>query len=108
MKKKTLTDCLDLAVAVIEQDLKNEQQVSYEAMKVMGYLEDELSSDLCDQLKAMLLGFSRDMQAEIASDMLMFVEDKIMFTTGCESVDYVLDVCYHWIAEEQGFKIVGL
>ena len=104
MKRKleSLTDCLVLACTIIEQDFGDDQEVSEEARKVMGFLEDEISPELCEQLSAMLLGFNKDMQAEMASDMLMFIEDQILFTTGCDSVDYVLEACYKWIAEEKG------
>ena len=99
---KSLTDSLVITCTIFEQDLCGEQDIGEEATKVMGYLEDEISPELCDQLRAMLLGFSRSIQAEMAADMLMFVEDQLLFTTGCNSVDYVLEACYKWIAEEKG------
>ena len=41
-------------------------------------------------------------QLEMAENLVMFACEHIAHTTGCDSVDMVLDVCYSWIAAEQG------
>ena len=43
-----------------------------------------------------------DMQLEMAENLVVFACEHIAHTTGCDSVDMVLDVCYSWIAAEQG------
>jgi hypothetical protein len=42
------------------------------------------------------------MQLEMAENLVVFACEHIAHTTGCDSVDMVLDVCYSWIAAEQG------
>ena len=53
----------------------------------------------------MMLGFSKEMQQEIADGLLDFAYENVVHTTGCWSADAVLKSCYEWIAEEQGFKL---
>ena len=96
---------LTLDVKVIEQDLSYEQHVDSIAMSIMDMLEDRISPQLLDLLKEMLLGFSGDMQLEIADDLLDFVQGHSIHTTGCPSADSVLMACYMWIADEKGFKL---
>jgi hypothetical protein len=49
-----------------------------------------------------LLGFNEMIQEEIADNLALYVRNHEVRTTGCPSVDYVLDVCYMWIAAELG------
>jgi len=92
---------------VIDQDLRSEQYVDGIATDVLDCLENKVSAELLELLNAMLLGFSGDMQLEIADDLLDFACGHVIHTTGCPSADAVLDACYNWIAEEQGFEIVN-
>ena len=93
-------------VKVYEQDLRDEQDVDDVASSVMDCLEGRVSDSLLDTLNASLLGFSGDMQLEIADDLLDFACSKVVHTTGCISADAVLFSAYKWIAEEQGFELV--
>jgi hypothetical protein len=54
-----------------------------------------------------LLGFHGDMQLDMAENLVVFACEHIAHTTGCDSVDMVLDVCYSWIAAEQGILKKG-
>jgi hypothetical protein len=102
-KFKKIHQCIELKV--IKQDLSDEQSVDMVAMTVMDLLEDRLSSELLELLKEMLLGFSPDMQLEIADDLLDFTCGRVIHTTGCMSADAVLKACYSWIADEKGFEL---
>ena len=53
-------------------------------------------------LEQQLLGFHRDMQYEMAMNLVIFTYEHIAHTTGCSSADLTLDICYTWIAQEQG------
>ncbi len=104
MKKKrlALSDCLTEDVKVIEQDLSYEHSIESVAMSILENLEDKVSPELFDMLKDMLLGFNDAMQLEIADDLLDFAHGHVIHTTGCPSADYVLDMCYAYIAAEHG------
>ena len=90
-------------VEYIEEDLKDNCGVNSVACEVMDCLEDKVSSELWNLILNLMLGFNDEMQLEIADDLLDFVCDQKVHTTGCMSVDAVLKTCYKWIAEEQGF-----
>lgn len=109
MKKKLLliSDCAELA-KVIDQDLRDEQFVDRVATSVLGNLEGKVSAGLLDTFYALLLGFSEDMQNEIADDLLNFAYGHVVHMTNCPSADSVLMTCYNWIAEEQGFEFVNI
>jgi hypothetical protein len=83
-----------------EEDLLRVQNLEHDATSVMNSLEDKISSSLLFMLNQQLLGFSSQMQQELALDMVDYVCDNIVRTTGCPSADYVLQICYAWIAEE--------
>ena len=68
----------------------------------MSSMEKEVSPQLYGMLEQQLLGFHRDMQQEMAEDLVIFAYEHLAHTTGCSSADLVLDVCYTWIAQEQG------
>ena len=55
-----------------------------------------------------LLGFHADMQLEMAEDLVIFSYQHIANSTGCPSVDFILDVCYTWIATDQGILKPGV
>ena len=65
-------------------------------------LENKLSQPLLFMLNQQLLGFSSQMQQELAMDMVDYVCDDVIRMTGCPSADYVLETCYAWIEEEKG------
>ena len=65
-------------------------------------IERKVSPELYSLLEEQLLGFSGDMQIEMAEDLVIFAKEQIAKTTGCQGADYVLDVCYVWIAAELG------
>ena len=49
-----------------------------------------------------------DMQLEMAENLVVFAYQHIANSTGCPSVDFILDVCYTWIATEQGILKPGV
>lgn len=104
MKKErfSLSDCLTEDVKVFEHDLSCEHSIEGVAMSIMEIVENMVSPELFDMLKDMLLGFNDDMQLEIADDLLDFAHGHVIHTTGCPSADYVLDMCYAYIAAEHG------
>jgi hypothetical protein len=106
MKTKFKKSHHQVELKVIEQDLTDEQPVDVVAMSVLDCLEDKVSAELLDLLKKMTLGFNEKMQLELADDLLDFTCDHVIHTTGCISADAVLEVCYGWIAVEQGFSII--
>ena len=73
---------------------KNYSKVKFVKVKVLQVI-----------IMEMMLGFSKDMQLEIADNLLDFAHGHVVHTTGCWSADAVLKTCYGWIAEEQGFKL---
>lgn len=103
--KKTrfvLSDCLTEDVKVIEQDLSYEHSIEGVAMSIMEIVENKVSPELFDMLKDMLLGFNDAMQLEMADDLLDFAHGHVIHATGCPSADYILDMCYAYIAAEHG------
>ena len=92
-------------VKLIEQDLRSEQEISVESESMVGLLGSKVSAELQVIIMEMMLGFSKEMQLEIADDLLDFAYGHVVHTTGCWSADAVLKTCYGWIAEEQGFKL---
>ena len=104
MRKKrfSLSDCLTERVEVIERDLSYEHSIESVAMSIMEIVEKKVSPELFDMLKDMLLGFNDAMQLEMADDLLDFAHGHVIHTTGCPSADYVLDMCYAYIADEHG------
>lgn len=85
-----------------DDDLMEVQCMEHDAESVMHRLENRVSKSLLFMLNQQLLGFSSQMQQELAMDMVDYVCDDVMRMTGCPSADYVLDICYAWIEEEKG------
>ena len=103
MKKKNfLVKRLARNVQVKNQDLRREFGLNPSAEREMITLEKKVSPQLYGMLIQQLLGFHADMQVEMAENLVIFTCKHIAHTTGCDSVDMVLDVCYSWIAAEQG------
>ena len=69
------------------------------------FVKVKVSAELQVIIMEMMLGFSKEMQLEIADDLLDFAHGHVVHTTGSWSADAVLKSCYEWIAEEQGFKL---
>ena len=65
-------------------------------------LRGKVSQQLRMLLQQQLEPFCEMMQKEMAEDLVIFTYEHIAHTTGCLSADCVLNVCYSWIAEEQG------
>ena len=106
-KKKVRKTRKKVVFYVIEQSMDSQQRINRVAMSVLQCMEGRVSDELLEMLREMLLGFSEDMQLEIAVDLIDFVTRKVVHTTGCIPADAVLDSCYQWIADEKGFKMVN-
>ena len=104
-QKKIKFESIETVFKVYEQDLTYQFGIDSTAQFVMDGLEDRVSPELLELLNAMLLGFSDDMQLEIADDLLDFVCMHVIHTTGCLSADAVLESCYKWIADEKGIEL---
>ena len=101
-KKNSMSAELRPEFVVIDVDISGEQSIDGTALEIMESLKDCVSKDLFELLKAMLLGFNGDIQLEMADDLLDFTMWQVIHSTGCCSVDVVLEACYRWIADEQG------
>ena len=85
---------------LVEEDYYDNQNVDKSAEYLVKRLRKKLSSELVNMLIEQMLGFNEWMQQEMAYDFELFIREHEVRTTGCPSVDYVLDVCYTWIAAE--------
>lgn len=106
-KKKLLVQKMARNVSIVRQDLRCEYGLNYLAEKELSTLEKKVSPQLYGMLVQQLLAFHGDMQLEMAGDLVMFAYHQLAHTTGCPSVDMVLDVCYSWIAADQGILKPG-
>ena len=89
---------------VVARDMSGDFGIDRKAEGFMAQVEDEVSEELMDLLRWQLLGFCKEMQREMAEDILFFALGHVVHTTGCPSADYVLDCCYTLIAVEHGIK----
>lgn len=87
---------------VVSRDMSGDFGIDRRAAGVMAQVEDEVSPELMEMLRWQLLGFCKEMQREMAEDILFFALGHVVTTTGCPSADYVLDCCYTLIAVEHG------
>ena len=87
---------------VVSRDMSGDFGIDRRAAGVMAQVEDEVSPELMEMLQWQLLGFCKEMQREMAEDILFFALGHVVTTTGCPSADYVLDCCYTLIAVEHG------
>jgi len=92
-------------VRVQSQDLCDDFCVTRKAERELESLKRKVSPELKEMLSLQLLAFRGDMQLEMAQNLVIFAYDHMAFTTGCPSVDTVLDICYSWIASEQGITV---
>lgn len=102
-KTKKNVGTLEDLVRYYERDYSSEYGVDSIAFSVLECLEDKVSDELWNFLYKIMLGFNDEMQLEIADDLLDFVCDKMIHTTGCFSADAALITCYKLIAEEKGY-----
>ena len=86
----------------IVQDMTDEYDIDERASRIIQLIEGEVSDRLLDVLRLELQGFCPEMQVEMAEDLLDFALGHVVHTTGCQSVDVVLDYCYSFIAMEHG------
>ena len=103
--KKNYSKVKFVKVKVIEQNLRSEQEIGDEVESLVRLLGSKVSAELQVIIMEMMLGFSKEMQLEIADNLLDFAHGHVVHTTGCWSADAVLKSCYEWIAEEQGLKL---
>ena len=89
---------------VVARDTSGNYAIDKVAAGLMAQVEDEVSQELMELLRWQLLGFCKEMQREMAEDLLFFALGHVVTTTGCPSADYVLDCCYTMIAVEHGIK----
>lgn len=101
MKKK------QIIIQYVEEEERidyNSRQTAYESfdrsLSLMNYLEKRLSFDLFEMIKLQLSGFDVEMQCEMAEDLVYFVKDHMVCTTGCHPADNILSACFTWIGEE--------
>ena len=106
-KRKFLVKRIAQNVQVKNQDLRKEFSMNPLAEREMKSLEKYVSPQLYGMLIQQLLGFHADMQLEMAEDLVMFALEHIAHSTGCPSVDFVLDICYTWISMEHGIMKSG-
>ena len=102
--RKNFSKVKFVEVKVIEQNLRSEQEIGDEVESLVRLLGSKVSAELQVIIMEMMLGFSKEMQQEIADDLLDFAYGHVVQTTGCWSADAVLNACYTWIAEEKGFE----
>ena len=109
MKKKNfMVKRIARSVQVENQDLRSEFGLNPSAERELTALEKKVSPQLYGMLIQQLLGFHADMQYEMAVDLVIFAYQHIANSTGCPSVDFILDVCYTWIATDQGILKPGV
>ena len=108
MKKKIfMVKSFARNVKVENHDLRRDYGLDPCADREMTTLENKVSPQLYGMLVQQLLGFHADMQLEMAENLVVFAYQHIANSTGCPSVDFILDVCYTWIATEQGILKPG-
>lgn len=106
-KRKFMVKRFANDVQIEYQDLRCEFGLEEEAERELSTLKKKVSPQLYGMLVQQLLGFHHDMQVEMAEDLVIFTCQSLAHSTGCNSVDMVLDVCYTWIAAERGMLKKG-
>ena len=102
-QRLVITPLLVKDVKVEDEDMSMDFPVAKKAEREMETIRKKVSQGLFDLLTMQLMGFRGDMQYVMAENSAIFAYDHTAYTTGCPSVDAVLDVCYAWIASELGF-----
>lgn len=106
-KRRFLVKKIAQNVRIENQDMRREFGLNPIAEREMKPVEREVSPQLYGMLIQQLLGFHADMQVEMAEDIAEFAYEHVAHSTGCPSVDMVLDVCYSWISTEHGILKPG-
>jgi hypothetical protein len=104
-KRLVMTSLFVEGVKAEDEDMSMDFPVAKKAEREMQTIRKKVSQDLFDLLTMQLMGFRGDMQYVMAENLVIFACDHTAYTTGCPSVDTVLDICYTWIAEEQGIIV---
>ena len=104
-KRLVMTPLLVKGVKVEDEDMSMDFPVAKKAEREMETIRKKVSQGLFDLLTMQLMGFRGDMQHMMAENLVIFAYDHTAYTTGCPSVDTVLDICYTWIADEQGIIV---
>ena len=104
-KRLVMTPLLVKGVKVEDEDMSQDFPVAKKAEREMETLRRKVSPGLFDLLMLQLMGFRGDMQYMMVENLVIFAHHHTAYTTGCQSVDTVLDICYTWIADEQGIII---
>ena len=104
-QRLVITPLLVKDVNVEDEDMSMDFPVAKKAEREMETLRKKVSPGLFDLLTLQLMGFRGDMQYVMVENLVIFAYDHTAYTTGCQSVDTVLDICYTWIADEQGIII---
>jgi hypothetical protein len=104
-RKLMLTPIFIEGVKVEDEDMSMDFPVAKKAEREMETIRKKVSQGLFDLLTMQLMGFRGDMQHVMAENIAIFAYDHTAYTTGCPSVDTVLDICYTWIADEQGIIV---
>ena len=107
-KKRLMVQKMARNVDVVCQDLRGDYGINILADREMESLERKVSPVLYGMLEQQLLAFHGDMQLEMAEDLVIFASEHVAHTTGCPSVDHILDMCYTWIASEHGILKVKI
>lgn len=87
-------------VKVFHQNLLSEHQMDPIAEKVMEDLNGRVSPILYGVLMRSIRGFDETLQLEMAESLVCFAKSHRAWTTGVDSADFILDVCYLLIAED--------
>lgn len=95
---QNLTECFNRKAKLIPQDLTDMYGLDSTAAFVLECMEDKVDAELYELMKTTLLGFSSDMQLEMADNLLDFVCSNVMHSTGIYTADYVLAQLYLCIA----------
>ena len=104
-KRLVITPLLVKDVKVEDEDMSMDYPVAKKAEREMETIRKKVSQELFDLMMMQLMGFRGDMQYVMAENLVIFAYDHTAYTTGCQSVDTALDICYTWIADEQGIII---
>ena len=98
-KLRIMEEC-SRKLILVEEDYYDNQTVDKSAEYLVKRFRRKVSPEMGDMLIEKMLGFNEWMQQEMAYDFELFIREHEVRTTGCPSVDYVLDVSCAWLAAE--------
>jgi hypothetical protein len=99
-KKKKIEDCFIKEMKVSYHDLSVGLEVDGNAMTTFDRVERRVSESLYKMMLNSVLGFSGEMQQEMAENYLEFLDSQVINFTGCKGVDLVLAETYVFIGME--------